>query len=85
MIFRNHSQLSCALLVPPSSFGVRLRSPVAGLDFLGRVEVFYRGQWGTVCDNLFDIYDAHVICNMLNFTRALCAVSNARLGRGSGK
>ena len=71
-------------LVPPSIFGVRLISPVTGMNFLGRVEVRYNNVWGMVCDNAFGISDANVICNMLNYTRAASAVSNARLGRGSG-
>ncbi len=72
-------------IVPPSRFDVRLISPISGMNFLGRVEVNNSNVWGTVCDNSFDITDANVICNMLNYRRAICAVHNARLGRGRGE
>ena len=35
--------------------------------FEGRLEVFYRGQWGTVCDDQFDVRAAKVACRMLGF------------------
>ncbi len=69
----------------PSNFQIRLVTPIRGLDFLGRVEVNYNNRsWGTVCDYRFDISDANVICQQLNYTRAVCAVYNAATGRGRG-
>ena len=33
----------------------------------GRLEVLYRGKWGTVCSRDFDDRDARVACYMLGF------------------
>ena len=51
---------------------------------MGRLEVFYNGTWGTVCDDHFYDQEANVVCGMLNYTRAICSVSKARLGEGRG-
>ena len=51
----------------------------------GRVEVFANGAWGTVCDDEFDINEAHVICRMLGYSGALEAFGGAYYGRGRGK
>lgn len=38
-----------------------------GTDLEGRVEVKYRGVWGTVCDDDFGNKEAQVFCNSLGF------------------
>ncbi|XP_033115403.1 neurotrypsin-like isoform X2 [Anneissia japonica] len=50
-------------------------------DTRGRLEYLYRGQWGTVCDNHFDMLDATVVCRELNLGNAvkvLTGVGGAR-------
>ena len=43
----------------------------------GYIEVLgIDGQWGGVCDNGFDIHDAHVICKMLGYPTAIEALAN---------
>ena len=52
-------------------------------DREGRVEVFYNGAWGTVCDDDFDIRDADVICRMMGFPEAISVEIQGRFGAGS--
>ena len=39
-----------------------------GTDLEGRIEVKYRGVWGTICDDDFGNKEAQVFCNSLGFT-----------------
>ena len=49
------------------------------------MEMFYNGTWGTICDNHWDIKDAHVVCRELGFSRALRALRGFQgFGEGSG-
>lgn len=51
----------------------------------GRVEVFHRGNWGTVCGNGWDMRDASVACRMLGYPGALRAYPGGRFGPGQGR
>ncbi|XP_041666763.1 HHIP-like protein 1 [Cheilinus undulatus] len=58
---------------------VRLVS-AEGLSDRGRVEIFIRGEWGTVCDDLFNSKAGTVVCRQLGFTTALAVMKRAALG-----
>ncbi|VDI68541.1 Hypothetical predicted protein [Mytilus galloprovincialis] len=55
---------------------------IVGSSYSGRLEIYYDGQWGTVCDDYFDLNDAHVACKMIGFSSA---ESFYTIGNGDGQ
>lgn len=64
------------------SSGSSLVRLVNGGASYGRVEVYYNGEWGTVCDDNWDKSDPNVVCRQLGFTGALSAPCCAEYGEG---
>ncbi len=47
---------------------VRLWNNGEAIPIEGRVEVLYKGNWGGICADTFDIIDADVICKTIGFS-----------------
>eukprot|EP00118_Oscarella_pearsei_P010004 m.59252 g.59252 ORF g.59252 m.59252 type:complete len:1571 (+) comp34878_c0_seq2:55-4767(+) len=67
----------------PSIARVRLAGGTTAYE--GRVEVYHNGQWGTVCDDDWDMDDANVVCRHLGYERAVRELSGAYYGQGYGR
>uniref|UniRef100_A0A8C7AI86 Macrophage scavenger receptor 1 n=2 Tax=Neovison vison TaxID=452646 RepID=A0A8C7AI86_NEOVI len=50
----------------------------------GRVEIFHNGQWGTVCDDHWELRGGQVICRSLGYQGVQTVHKGAHFGQGTG-
>ena len=65
-------------------FLVLIRLAGISSHYYGRVEIYYNGEWGTVCDDGWDNADATVVCRQLGFYSVVRAYRSAQYGSGTG-
>ena len=51
----------------------------------GRVEVKRNGEWGTICDDGFDVPEGNIVCRRLGYGTVKKILGRGGYGHGVGK
>ncbi|XP_042201728.1 deleted in malignant brain tumors 1 protein-like [Callorhinchus milii] len=70
--------------VQSSTEDVQIRLMDGGSSCAGRVEIYYNGTWGTVCDDSWGSLEADVVCKQLGCGPVFDEAADALCGRTSG-
>ena len=63
---------------------IQLSGPLSS-NGTGRVEVFYNGKWGTICDRGWDTNAAKVVCGELGYTHGARSLQGRYVTDGTGQ
>ena len=63
---------------------LRLQGPLSD-NGTGRIEVFYHGYWGTICDYRWHMRDARAVCRQLGYQDVSRALRGGQVPSGSGQ
>ena len=72
------------IIVAPTIHLVTSSSSI-GAQYVGRLEIFHNGQWGTVCNKSWSFQDSLVVCKELGCASTVRFYTAGLTNPGTGK